>query len=408
MKRSLKILFLAICLFSFCNVVNAVSEKNLVNIYLFHSYTCKHCKEEIKLLDELEKEYDNIKVYKYEVNENENGELLKNISEIMGSKVTGTPYTIIGNKVFSGYDYENSKGRFKGAIEYYSKYGYEDKVGEYISSIPLPSYEVKDTDPDVDEYISNYISYKVKLPLIGEVKLKNLTLPLITVVIGLADGFNPCAMWVLLFLISMLIGMKDKKRMWILGSTFLLISALIYLIFMMSWLNLANLLISVVWVRVIIAVVSLVGGFINLRGYIKHRKVSGCDVVDDKKRNRIITRIKKFTTEKNFWLAILGVIVLAISVNVVELACSAGLPVMFIEILSLNNLTAIEEIIYIVLYMLFFLLDDFVVFVIAMTTLSLTGVSSKYGNLSKLIGGILMLFIGLLLMFKPEWIMFNF
>lgn len=408
MKRSLKILFLVICLFSFCNVVNAVSEKNLVNIYLFHSYTCKHCKEEIKLLDELEKEYDNIKVYKYEVNENGNGELLKNISEIMGSKVTGTPYTIIGNKVFSGYDYENSKGRFKGAIEYYSKYGYEDKVGEYISSIPLPSYEVKDTDPDVDEYISNYISYKVKLPLIGEVKLKNLTLPLVTVVIGLADGFNPCAMWVLLFLISMLIGMKDKKRMWILGSTFLLISALIYLIFMMSWLNLANLLISVVWVRVIIAIVSLVGGIINLRGYIKHRKVSGCDVVDDKKRNKIITRIKKFTTEKNFWLAILGVIVLAISVNVVELACSAGLPVMFIEILSLNNLTAIEEIIYIVLYMLFFLLDDFVVFVIAMTTLSLTGVSSKYGNLSKLIGGILMLLIGLLLMFKPEWIMFNF
>ena len=408
MKRSLKILFLVICLFSFCNVVNAVSKKNLVNIYLFHSYTCKHCKEEIKLLDELEKEYDNIKVYKYEVNENGNGELLKNISEIMGSKVTGTPYTIFGNKVFSGYDYENSKGRFKGAIEYYSKYGYEDKVGEYISSIPLPSYEVKDTDPDVDEYISNYISYKVKLPLIGEVKLKNLTLPLITVVIGLADGFNPCAMWVLLFLISMLIGMKDKKRMWILGSTFLLTSALIYLIFMMSWLNLANLLISVVWVRVIIAIVSLVGGIINLRGYIKHRKVSGCDVVDDKKRNKIITRIKKFTTEKNFWLAILGVIVLAISVNVVELACSAGLPVMFIEILSLNNLTAIEEIIYIVLYMLFFLLDDFVVFVIAMTTLSLTGVSSKYGNLSKLIGGILMLLIGLLLMFKPEWIMFNF
>lgn len=408
MKRSLKILFLVISLFSFCNVVNAVSEKNLVNIYLFHSYTCKHCKEEIKLLDELEKEYDNIKVYKYEVNENGNGELLKNISEIMGSKVTGTPYTIIGNKVFSGYDYENSKGRFKGAIEYYSKYGYEDKVGEYISSIPLPSYEVKDTDLDVDEYINDYISYKVKLPLIGEVKLKNLTLPLVTVVIGFADGFNPCAMWVLLFLISMLIGMKDKKRMWILGSTFLLTSALIYLIFMMSWLNLANLLISVVWVRVIIAIVSLVGGIINLRGYIKHRKVSGCDVVDDKKRNKIITRIKKFTTEKNFWLAILEVIVLAISVNVVELACSAGLPVMFIEILSLNNLTAIEEIIYIVLYMLFFLLDDFVIFVIAMTTLSLTGVSSKYGNLSKLIGGILMLLIGLLLMFKPEWIMFNF
>ena len=104
----------------------------------------------------------------------------------------------------------------------------------------------------------------------------------------------------------------------------------------------------------------------------------------------------------------LGVIVLSISVNVVELACSAGLPVMFIEILSMNNLTIIEEVIYIALYMLCFLLDDLVVFFIAVRTMEVTGISSKYGKISKLIGGILLLFIGILLIFKPSWLMFNF
>ena len=99
---------------------------------------------------------------------------------------------------------------------------------------------------------------------------------------------------------------------------------------------------------------------------------------------------------------------LAISVNIIELACSAGLPVMFVEILSMNNLTIIEHVIYIALYMLFFLLDDLIVFFIAMRTMELTGFSTKYGKVSKLVGAILLLAIGLLLIFKPEWLMFNF
>ena len=99
---------------------------------------------------------------------------------------------------------------------------------------------------------------------------------------------------------------------------------------------------------------------------------------------------------------------LALSVNIVELACSAGLPVMFTQILSMNNLTIIEEVLYIALYMLFFLIDDIVVFVIAMLTLNIKGISSKYGKYSKLIGGILLLIIGVLMIFKPEWLMFNF
>ena len=177
---------------------------------------------------------------------------------------------------------------------------------------------------------------------------------------------------------------------------------------MLAWLNVASLLSSISFVRLTIGFIAIGGSFLNLYGYFKTRRTEGCSVVNDNKRKKIFGRIKKFTQEKNLFLAMVGVMALAISVNVIELACSAGLPAMFIEILSVNDLSVVQEFVYIALYMLFFLMDDLIVFFIAMRTMQLTGFSTKYGKLSKLIGGLLLLLIGLLLIFKPEWLMFNF
>lgn len=405
MKYIKKILFLLVVSILFLPSVNAV-DKNLVNIYLFYSDTCPHCAKEKELLSELEDEYDNIKIYKYEVGDKDNANLLYEVADILETQVTGVPFTVIADKVYKGFSYDNSKSKFLGTIEYYSEHGYRDLVGEHIGNIQLPSYDVTPNE-DANAFINEYGNHT--LSLFGfKIETKNLALPLVSVLIGLIDGFNPCAMWVLLFLISMLIGMNDRKRMWSLGITFLMTSALIYLFFMLTWLNVATLITSIGWVRTLIGLVAIVGALVNLYGYFKTRKTDGCTVVDDKKRNKIFDRIKKFTQEKNFFLAIIGVVALAVSVNVVELACSAGLPVMFIEILSVNNLTIVEEFLYIGLYMLFFLIDDLIIFFIAMRTMQITGFSTKYGKLSKLVGGILLLLIGVLLIFKPEWLMFNF
>ena len=134
-----------------------------------------------------------------------------------------------------------------------------------------------------DKFISNYGNHTISF--FGfKINTKNLALPVVSILIGLIDGFNPCAMWVLLFLISMLIGMKNKKRMLILGTTFLLTSALIYLLFMIAWLNIASFLTSIMWVRLLLGFVAIFGAIINLTGYIKNRKNSGCSVIKDKKR----------------------------------------------------------------------------------------------------------------------------
>lgn len=407
MKRINKILFTILVFLIGIFPSYADTEKNLVNIYLFHSSTCPHCKEEQVLLKELEEKYDNIRIYKYEIYTDNYGDLFEEVAKLLGTKARGVPFTVIGNKTYTGFSYENSKSTFTDAINYYSKYGYKDIVGEYIGDIELPTYEINEKDPTLDEYIKDGDEYKIDT-IFGTINTKKLALPLVSIIIGLVDGFNPCAMWVLLFLISMLLNMKNRKRMWILGLSFLLTSALIYLLFMVAWLNVASLLTEIKWIRITIGIIAIIGSFINIRAFIKERKTNGCNVVDDKKRNKIFTKIKKLTSEKSFILSLIGVITLAASVNIVELACSAGLPVMFIEILSINTVTIIEEIIYIALYMIFFLLDDLIVFVVAMRTMELTGFSTKYGKLSKIIGGVLLLIIGLLLIFKPEWIMLNF
>ena len=214
-------------------------------------------------------------------------------------------------------------------------------------------------------------------------------------------------MWVLLFLISMLLGMKDRKRMLILGLTFLLSSALVYMAIMLSWFNIVvNVMASVIF-RNIISVIAIVGAIINLRAFFKSND-SGCEVVDDKKRKKVISKIKDFTKEKSLFIALGGVIFLAISVNVIELACSAGLPLVFTQLLAINNVSSFESFIYTLIYIFFFLIDDIIIFLIAMSTTKVHSISTKYNKYSHLIGGILMLIIGILLLVKPEWLMFNF
>lgn len=369
---------------------------NAATLNLFYGKECPHCEAEMKYLDELKQDMgDDLTINKYEVWHNEeNVKLLEKVKKALGDDSNGVPFTIIGSTTIIGYN-DNTKSKISSLLK--TKAADTDIVKLVKEGKNIPkNLESKNTD-------------KYTVPILGDISAKEVSLPLLAAVIGLVDGFNPCAMWVLLFLISMLISMKNKKRMWALGLTFLFTSAFVYLLFMVAWLQIAINAFQQVLLRTIIAVIALIGGFINLRSYINSRKdPDGCEIVSDTKRKKIFDKIKKFTKEKSFLLAMVGIITLAASVNLIELACSAGLPLLFTSVLALNDLNAFEYGFNIFIYILFFLLDDIIVFVIAMKTLEVTGISTKYSKYSHLIGGILMLLIGALLILKPEWIMLNF
>ena len=400
-----KLFFVSLLFLIICSVEN-VFAKEQVNLYFFHGDGCPHCAEEEKFLAKIEKKYSYVKIIRYEVWKNKSNALLMDrVGNRYDVATSSVPLTIISGTAISGYS-ESIGVRIERAIKYYKDNPKENV--NYVSQIKNGTFdedEIKDSFSEADKKTDE--STKIKLPILGKINLKDFSLPTAATLIGLVDGFNPCAMWVLLFLISMLLGMKDRKRMWILGLTFLLSSALVYMAIMLSWFNIVvNVMASVIF-RNIISVIAIVGAIINLRAFFKSND-SGCEVVDDKKRKKVISKIKDFTKEKSLFIALGGVIFLAVSVNVIELACSAGLPLVFTQLLAINNVSSFESFIYTLIYIFFFLIDDIIIFLIAMSTTKIHAISTKYNKYSHLIGGILMLIIGILLLVKPEWLMFNF
>ena len=394
--KKIKILLIAIFMMLLF-LPNVKAEENL-KFYLFYQESCPHCHDEMEFINSIKDEYPTVDFVFYEISLNEmNYNFYNKVLKKTKINANGVPFTIIGTDYYVGFNEEISKN----IVESLNKF-------LETGTIDIISMVKNDEDLSDIKYNEN-INENMSLPIIGEIDAKKVSLPLISIFIGMIDGFNPCAMWVLLFLIGMLFNMKDKKKMWILGITFLTTSAILYLFIMMAWLKVALSFNTVLWLRILIALIALIAGGINIISYLKNiKKDDGCKIVDEKKRKKIFSKIKKITLEKRLILSIIGIITLAISVNLVELACSAGLPLMFTQILSFNNLSMIEYMFYMFLYILFFLIDDIIIFVIAMKTLSIKGISSKYGKYSNLIGGIIMILIGILMIFKPEWLMFNF
>ncbi len=393
-----KLTYILLFLIMFIPCVIFGSEKYL-NIYLFYGDGCPHCAEEEEWFKTYLEKNKNIKIHRYEVwYDKDNQEKYSKVHEILNDKSSGIPYLVIGESVISGFDKDLTPERIRNAVEYYRNVNYKDKVGIYLGV-------VSESETGQDE--TKYEDTKVKIPLLGTKEAKDVSIGLSAILIGVVDGFNPCAMWILLFLISMLLGMKNKKRMWILGITFLASSALVYFLFLLSWLNLSVFLNKVLYIRVAISFFAVLFGVLQVVNFI-FKKDDGCEVVDNKNRKRIIKSIQKIIKEKSFILAILGIILLAASVNIIELLCSLGLPVMFTQILAINEVSKVGQILYSLLYVLFFMIDDIIIFIIAMKTLEIKAISNKYGKYSHLIGGLIMIIIGVLMVYKPEWLMFNF
>lgn len=430
------ILSLAFCLafvFLFGQTANAQTAQKDVNIYFFWGDGCPHCANEKIYLKYLEDKYPFVTIYDYEVyNNGENKALLKEIGSAMDVNIAGVPFTVIGEKYFIGWS-DNTDLKLN--MEETIKCVQENKCGDVIAEIAgITNSTTNGLPQSFDDYMASHseepiieeenliaesedgaqyelqpvalIPETIKVPIIGEINIKNLSLPIITIIFGALDGFNPCAMWVLLFLISMLMGMENKKRMWILGVAFLVATAGVYYIFMAAWLNLLLFIGFIFWIRFGIGIVALLGGSFNLKEFFKNPE-GACKVTGTEKRQKVFQKLKEITQQKSFWLALIGIILLAFAVNLVELVCSAGLPAVYTQILALSNLSTWQYYAYIGFYILIFLLDDLIVFFVAMTTLHITGATSKYSRFSHLIGGIIMVIIGLLLIFKPGWLMFG-
>jgi hypothetical protein len=228
------------------------------------------------------------------------------------------------------------------------------------------------------------------------ISLDDVGLPAFTVAMGLLDGLNPCSMWVLILMISLLSTLNDRKRMLAIAGTFVLVEGIAYFVFMAAWLNLFLLIGLSRASQLVIAAIAIIAGLINMKDF----WAPGFGVslsISDKSKPGIYARIRAILQAKSLAAAIVGVIILALLVQVVEFLCTSGFPALFTRILTLRQLDTASYYGYLLLYNLAYMFDDVVVLAIGVTTLSHRRLQEKEGRWLKLISGVVMVGLGVYL-----------
>ena len=241
----------------------------------------------------------------------------------------------------------------------------------------------------------------VSLPVFGAIRLADFSLPALAMLLGLADGFNPCAMWALVYLLSLLVSLQDRRKIRLLVGSFVLASGVLYFLFMTAWLNVFLLLGYLRPLTLAIGAGALIIGVADLRAFALTRGAPVCPVGSGGFKKRTMGRMERLVAAPLSLVSILGVVVLAFTVNTIEFVCSAGLPAIFTHTLSLRQLSMPRYYGYILLYDFFFMLDDLLIFSLAAFTLRTT-VAGGYVRYGKLAGGLVLIGLGLVMLVAPE------
>ncbi len=405
-KRHILLILLLFTMFFLC----FASPRKGLDAYLFYGQGCPHCAKEETYLRNYEEKYADLNIHRYEVYYNDdNMKLFGRVAVSMGADVGGIPFLIIGDEYIVGFDEALTPGRIESRIRECLAEKCPDPARKILFEHSRDVLTEEEASPSKDAETAETGKTRTKiitLPLIGDIDVFTFSLPVLTVVMGFLDGFNPCAMWALIFLIGLLLGMKDRKRMWLLGTAFIVASAFVYFLFMAAWLNLILLFGFVLWVRIGIGVLAILSGGYSVRDALTTKALE-CKLTGHEGRKALREKLKDIIGRNSLILSLCGIVVLAFMVNLIEIVCSAGFPAIYTQVLSLSALSSWQYYAYILLYILFFMIDDLFVFVAAMLTFEITGVTTKYVRVARIVGGLLMLLIGMLLILRPQWLMFG-
>ena len=237
----------------------------------------------------------------------------------------------------------------------------------------------------------------------GTLSATFLGLPVFTVAVGLVDGFNPCAMWVLLFLLSILVNIRDRGRIALIAGTFVLVSGLVYFAFMAAWLNLFLLIGFTRWLQIAIGLLALAMGAIHLKDFLAPGHGVSLSIPAAAKPG-LYARVRDVMHARNLAGALVAIVLLAFMVNAVELLCTAGLPALYTQILSQYPLSSAQHYGYLALYNLAYILDDGIMVAIAVVTLNKRKLQQDEGRWLKLVSALVVITLGLLLLLAPDWL----
>lgn len=360
------------------NVPDVPAAETAPDIQVFVRADCPHCETAKRFLDELRRERPGLRIAIYDIAENPAArQRLASLAAERGIADFGVPAFLIGGELMIGFRSADTTGA---------------EIRAWL-------------DRRIQGSAASPMAEGIKTDWFGELRVGELGLPLFTIVIGLLDGFNPCAMWVLLFLLSLLVNLQDRRKMALIAGTFVLVSGVIYFAFMAAWLNMFLLMGLSRGVQIVLGVLAVFVGAINVKDFFAFRLGISLSIPESAKPG-FYARVREILHAEHFTGAMVGIVVLAGLVNMIELLCTAGFPALYTQILTMQQLTTWEYYGYLGLYNLAYIFDDGVMVTIAVLTLSRRKLQEHAGRWLKLTGGAVMLSLGIVLILKPEWLAF--
>ncbi|MFA6202776.1 MAG: hypothetical protein WC710_06250 [Gallionella sp.] len=347
-----------------------------VQLYFFWSLTCPHCLEARPFVEAIPAGRPWISLHTLEVTRHpEHARQYETMAAQMGQQAVSVPALLFCGEMYVGWDDAQTTG------------------GDILRRLDA----CHDGVPAGNVAPATGVS----LPVLGEIDQRHFSLPLLTIAIAGLDAFNPCAFFVLLFLLSLLVHQKSRKRMLAIGGIFVLCSGLMYFAFMAAWLNLFQLLGNLVWVTLAAGVLAVFVGIVNIKDFFVFEKGITLSIPESRKPD-IYRRARAIIGAGNFPAMLAATVFLAIAANFYELLCTAGFPMVYTRLLTLNELSPAGRYLYLALYNFIYVIPlalIVLVFTYGMGTRKLT---EREGRLLKLLSGTMMLELGALLLLAPE------
>ncbi len=365
-------------------------------IYFFWGKGCPHCEEERSFLDGLKRAHPSLEIRDYEVwYSRENALVMAAMLRKHGEGSSGVPVTFIHDRVFSGFT-PRSRVAMENAVTECLQLPCGDpgkgpdqraptETGPSSTITPAPAVETESP---------------INIPFLGPLNVRNSSLPVLTLIIAGMDSFNPCAFFVLLTLLGLLLHARSRNKMLMIGGVFVFFSGLVYFLFMAAWLNLFLVMGHVEAITMIAGCVSVVIAAINIKDFFLFKQGISLTIADSAKP-KLFDRMRKLLRSDSLVSLLVGATVLAIVANFYELLCTAGFPMVFTRILTLNNLSTTAYYLYLVLYNVVYVVPLFIIVLGFTFTLGKRQLSEWQGRVLKLVSGAMMLGLGGVLLVNP-------
>jgi len=345
---------------------------------------CPHCEDAKVFLARLQRERPGLRIMFRAVDrEPRAAEELASRSAAAGVWPPGVPTFVFDGRVLIGFDNAQNAGR------------------ALIQLIDSGSGQVGQAGHDGTAQAPQT---EVHSPWLGTLSASRLGLPLFTLALGLLDGFNPCAMWVLLFLLSLLVRLHDRRRMAMIAGTFVLVSGAVYYAFMAAWLNVFLAVGLIDAVRWTLAGVALAIGAFNVKDFVAWGRGPSLSIPASA-RPGLVARMRQAMQAPGLPASLLAVASLAVVVNIVELLCTAGLPAIYTAVLAQQQVGTATHYAYLGLYILGYIADDALMVGVAVAALGSGKLTERAGRWLKLISGVVMLGLGVVMLLRPGWLL---